>query len=479
MKKIYILILALVGFSVACTDKFEDFNTDSKNPSDVSGDYMFTSAQKELVDQISNTSVNENIWKLIVQYWTETTYIDEANYDIINRNIPEQIYTAYYRLVLNRLKEAETLLKASEITTVNSEAVKKNKFAILELHRIYAFHNLVNIFGDVPYTEALDVENINPKYDDAATICNDLLTRLDAAYANLDKEHGSFGSADIIYKGNVEAWMKFAQSLKLKIAIGLADVSEFDAKGNVEAAVTAGVFTSADDNALFEYQGAQPNTNPLHEDLVLSGRKDFIPANTLVDHMNSLSDPRRDQYFVDKVGGAYIGGKYGFSNSYLNYSHINAKIEEAMFPGILLTFSELQFYLAEAAERGYNVGGTAESFYNAGIAASFTFWGASDVDVYLANPKVAYSTADGTWKEKIGMQAYIATYTRGLVAYNTYRRLDAPTMNEAQEPATEGPVPTRFTYPINEQTLNSNNYENATKAIGGDKLLTKLFWDKQ
>lgn len=479
MKKIYILFLFLIAFLSACTDEFEEKNTDTKNPAEVSGDYLFTSAQKELVDQISNTNVNENVWKLFVQYWTETTYIDEANYDIINRNIPEQVYTAYYRLVLSRLEEAEKLISEAPVTALETEAVKANKYAIIELLRVYSYHNLVNIFGDVPYTEAMDIYNINPAYDDAATIYSSLLTRIDAAYATFDDESESFGGADLIYGGDVEAWMKFAQSLKLKIGINLGDVAGNEGRNAVEAAVQAGIFEDAADNALLHYQGSQPNTNPLHEDLVLSGRKDFVPANTLVDIMNGLNDPRSDNYFTNKIDGAYVGGKYGYSNAYANYSHINDDIQAAEFPGILLTYSELMFYLAEAAERNYSVGGSAETFYNAGIRASFDFWGTSGVEDYLGQSNVAYGSASGTWKEKIAVQAYIALYTRGLVAYNTYRRLDAPVMNVAQEPATKGPVPTRFTYPVNEQTLNADSYTAAATAIGGDELLTKLFWDKQ
>lgn len=478
MKKIYIIFLFLIAVSLSCTDDFEEMNTDTKNPAEVDGEFVFTSAQKELVDQISSTSVNYNVWKLFVQYWTETTYIDEANYDIVNRGIPEQAFEAYYVLVLNKLTTAKTLISESAITAVETEAVKTNKYAVIELLSIYTYHNLVNIFGDVPYTEALDPEDINPIYDGAYDIYQDLLRRLDAAYITMDAEADSYGDADIIYSGDIAAWKLFAQSLKLKIAINLADFDGTLSQTAVEEAVAEGVFASAADNALLQYEGSQPNTNPLHEDLVISGRNDFIPANTIVDLMNGLSDPRSDNYFTDQIDGAYLGGEYGYSNAYSNYSHINDDIQVATFPGILITYSEVQFYLAEAAERAYSVDGTAESFYNAAITASFNYWGTSGVEGYLAQSNVAYATADGDWKEKIGNQAYIALYTRGLTAYNTFRRLDYPAMNVAQEPATEdGSVPTRFTYPVNEQTLNAANYSSASTAIGGDELETKLFWD--
>jgi hypothetical protein len=144
----------------------------------------------------------------------------------------------------------------------------------------------------------------------------------------------------------------------------------------------------------------------------------------------------------------------------------------------MMTYSEICFYMAEAAERGYNVGGTAEEWYNKGITASFDFWGVSGVDAYLAKPEVAYSTAAGTWKQKIGTQSYLANYTRGIEGYNNWRRLDFPILNLPQEATTYADIPVRFTFPINEQTLNAVNYKAASDAIGGDLITTKVFWDK-
>jgi hypothetical protein len=231
------------------------------------------------------------------------------------------------------------------------------------------------------------------------------------------------------------------------------------------------VFDSADDNMLFHYQSTQPNTNPMFVSLVASGRKDFVPANTLIDLMNTKADPRMDSYFTDKVGGVYKGGRYGYSNSYSACSHINDKVQEPTFPGILMTYSEVQFYLAEAAERGY-IADAAAGYYKKAIVASFDFWGVAGAEDYVvANP---YNGIND-----IAYESWVAAYTRGDIAYTTYRRLDWPVMNEPQEPnTTDGLVPRRLTYPINEQTLNKDNYDAAAAKIGGDKMETKLFWDK-
>jgi hypothetical protein len=96
----------------------------------------------------------------------------------------------------------------------------------------------------------------------------------------------------------------------------------------------------------------------------------------------------------------------------------------------------------------------------------------------LAKPTVAYATAAGTWKQKIGTQSWLAAYTRGIEAYTTWRRLDYPIFNLAEEAATYADIPVRFTFPVNEQTLNAVNYKAAAAAVGGDLISTKIFWDK-
>jgi hypothetical protein len=464
MKKLFIYSLLFVGLASSCTKDFADYNTDKKNPVEVKGEFLFSSAQKEFADQMSSTSVNLNVFKMFVQYWTETTYIDEANYDIQTRKIPDNNYSTFYRSVITPLNQA-----AEKIGAGGTGAVVDNKLAIIDLMKVFTYHELVNSFGDIPYTESNDIENISPKYDDALAIYKDLLVRIDKDLAKMDASVASYSDgADLIYDGDVAKWIKFANSLKLKIAINAADDNGIDSQKIVND-VMGKVFDSADDNMLFQYQSTQPNTNPMFVSLVASGRKDFVPANTLVDLMNTKTDPRMDAYFTDKVGGVYKGGRYGYSNSYPASSHISDKVQEATFPGILMTYSEVQFYLAEAADRGYI--SDAAGYYKKAIEASFDFWGVTGADAYVtANP---YNGIND-----IAYESWVAAYTRGDIAYTTYRRLDWPLMNAPQEASTvDGKVPRRLTYPINEQTLNKDNYDAAAAKIGGDKMETLLFWD--
>ena len=486
MKRIIFILTVLLSVLAGCTDKFEDFNTDKKHPERVPGESLFSNAQKELADYTSNTNVNINIYKLMAQYWTETTYIDEANYGLVTRNISGNVFFRMYLRVLKDLDEASKIIVEDEYLLAPEVLAQQNRLLIIEILNVYVYAHLVDVFGAVPYTDALDFDNVYPKYDNGADIYNDLFSRLDAALNKLDVSGGSFDSADLYYGGDVAAWVKFGNALKVRMAITIADADNAKAKSVIEAAYS-NAFGSNDDDCLMKYLSASPNYNQLYADLIATGRHDFVPANTIVDAMVELSDPRLDAYFRDQLDTstvegvekmAWVGGTYGFPNSYSQCSHINATIEEPDFPGIMMTYAELCFYLAEAAERGYNVGGTAAEWYNKGIEASFDFWGVSGASAYIAKADVAYATAEGNWKQKIGTQSWIANYTRGYEGYNNWRRLDFPIFNLPEQAVDYSDIPVRFTFPINEQTLNADNYAAASTAIGGDDVKTKIFWDK-
>lgn len=457
-------------------EQYEEKNRDPKSPTQVSPEFLFNSATKSLYDQMTSTNVNTNIFRMLGQHWTETTYVDEANYDFNTRNVTQNHWGEIYRDVLLDLSTAKI---NNDADPTLSEATKKTKNAQIEILAIYAWAQMVETFGDLPYSQALNSGTyVLPKYDDAGTIYGDLLTRLTAAIPNLTDS--GFGTADKIYGGNTVKWKKFGYSLLLRMGLRVADVPTLTAKSTaaIKAAVAGGVFASNADNSALVYSGATPNTNPVWVDLVQSGRSDFVVANTLVDKMNTLSDPRRAFYFDQNKGtGIYVGGPYGDNNSFSAYTHVGAKIITPSNEACLMDYSEVCFYLADAAER--SISGTpasAAGFYNSGITASFDYWGAPDVTTYLAQSSVKYTTAAGTFKVKIGTQLWLAMYNRGYEAWTAWRTYDIPGFNLAA--VSKLPVPTRYTYPVNEQNLNKTNYTSASAAIGGDKQTTKVFWDK-
>jgi len=178
----------------------------------------------------------------------------------------------------------------------------------------------------------------------------------------------------------------------------------------------------------------------------------------------------------------YIGGPYGHNNSYASYTHIGEPFHQPDMPFVLLGYDEVEFLKAEAAER--SLGGLtpadAPAHYNNAIGASMDFWSVAPADqaAYLAQPSVAYATAASTWQEKIGVQKWLSLYGRGFEAWSSWRKLGFPTMNVPPVPRTpNGEVPRRYIYPLDEPDVNNVNYSAASVAMGGDNLLSKVFWD--
>lgn len=468
----------------SCVNGDEDFNNNQSQPYEVPAELLFTNAQKELMDQMETPSVNLNVFRFFQHYLATTIYRNDARFNFTGtRKVPDNMWLALYTDVIGNLKKSkEVIAKEAKPTALSQAAWDKqqaNKLAIVNLMEIYTYQVLVDSFGNVPYSEAAKPESIVlPKYDDAKTIYTDLIARLNSVTSTLDSAYPSFETGDNIYNGNVGDWITFANSLKLKIGINLADVDPTLAKQTVESAAAAGVMTTNSSNSLFKYDATSPNFNRMYAEVIASNRNDFVAEEGIVNAMNTLNDPRREHYFTEVSGGGFVGGTVGLTNAYGSKSHIGESLLAPNKPGILFDAAEVNFYLAEAASRGYNVGGTAASFYNAAITESMAQWGVTGAAVvtYLANPSVVYSAAN--WKQRIGQQAWIAMYNRGFESWNFYRRLDNPVLTAPNAvPAAEGKVPTRLTYPINEQTVNGSNWTAASTAIGGDKLTTKVFWD--
>lgn len=474
MKK-YIILLFAFAIVSSCSD-LTDLNTDSKNPTVVPAKNLVSNATVELFDFMSSTNVNENNLRLWAQHWAQVSYSDESNFELTERSVHERTFRTLYSTVIRDVRDAAVLINDD---TFISDENKANQLAIIDVIEVTAMSILVDIFGDVPYSEALDSDNVTPAYDNDADIYTELFSKLNAAIAALNGSAGDAG--DLIYGGNASAWKKYANSLKLKMAIRISDVDPGTGKSMAESAISSGVFTSDADNFSISYEGSTPNTNPLWEDLVESGRSDFVSANTLVDYMNALNDPRRSTFFKPNVKDAnddviYVGGTAGDVNSFSASSQVSEWFHQASFPGTLMSYTEVLFLLADAAERGYAAGGTGEEFYNAGVTNSIGEWGGGDASAYLAQTDVAYATAPGNWKEKIALQKWIAMYNNGFEAWSTFRLYDAPTMNLAV--AAQTVPPNRYTYPTNEYSVNGANVQAASSAMGGDDLFSKVFWDQ-
>ena len=478
-----ILFTGIIVLSIASCDNLDGLNTDTKGYETVPASSLLTNAQNSYSYFLTNASVNSNNFKAYAQQWTGVSYTDEMDYNQTNRNLGGSLAGLLYRDVLQDLAKAEKLVKEEKALGAVNITVQKNNISILEIQTVMVYQTLVDLFGDVAYSQALDIVKYpTPKYDDAKTIYLDLASRLDSAIANLDSSQGSFGSADIIYNGDVSNWKKLANSVKLKMGLHLVDVDPAKAKSMIESAFTSGVITANSENALFEYFNVPTSQNPLYDSLV--NEQQIVPTKLIVNELNTKSDPRRDVYFnpASKIGGVYVGAPYAQQAKYSDFSNMGERIKSKTNPGVLFDNAETNFLLADAANRGFSVGGTAAEYYEKGIRSSMLYWGVSsaDTNTYLMRADVAFATASGTAKEKIADQLWIAYFNRGFEAWTEYRRLDFPILAAPVTAVAEanGKVPVRNIYSITDKTLNKDNYNAAAIAIGGDLITTKIFWDK-
>lgn len=479
MKKIIASIL-LVSLLQSCgRESMSEINTDPNSYYTTVPSTLVTYAQKQLTDYVTTPNVNINNFRLTMQYWQETTYLDESQYDFSTRNVANNVWTYLYVRSLKNLEQAKKLIKAYKPTAAEAASwptTMKNQLAIVDLLQVYTYQILVDTHGDVPYKESLDIDMFPlPKYDSGKDIYADLITRTKTNLANLDASGKSFSSGEKIYNGNVAKWKKFGNSLLIKLGIALADSDPALAQSTIQAGITGGAIMSSADDCVLPYL-TSPNYSQLYTNLVASNRTDYVAGRPFVNYLKNSNDPRIDQYF-QKINGDYVGGAIGEKSPATVNSLPGTFAYAQTTPGILLNSTEIAFYIAEASAR-WGIGGDPATNYANAVTASFKQWGKTTAEAatYLA----AHPYDAANWKKSIGEQAWVAMYDQPLASFNFWRRLDFPVLLPATNAVAEaeGKVPVRLKYPVSEQTTNPDNYDAGSAAIGGDKLTTKLFWDK-
>gem|GEM_PF-6458583 len=353
-------LIHCIGLAVllsACTEKLEDMNVDVKNATTASPESFFGASVLNLArlmgQNFSGPSVDMpvGVGLYLSQQLTNATHTTEPRY-FYDGNTD---WDFVYKSVLRNLYEAEKLLVAEQANGGENLEIA-NKLASIAILKVYTYTVLVDIFGNVPYSQALDVDNVTPVYDDAESVYLDLIERLNQAIAALDASVASFGDYDLLYNGDVSKWQKFANSLKLRFGLKVIDVLPELGSTLATEAIEAGVFSGNEDNAVFHFLSSPPNNHSLWVVLVQNPRLFYVGAKPFVDLMNAYEDPRRAVYF-SRLNGGFVGGQIGLVLNYNSYSHLGDYFHRPDLPCILLDFSNVSFLLAEAAERGI-AGGT-------------------------------------------------------------------------------------------------------------------------
>ncbi|HEX2692940.1 MAG TPA: SusD/RagB family nutrient-binding outer membrane lipoprotein [Gemmatimonadaceae bacterium] len=487
---------AMVAALVGCGNGLTDVNRNPNNPTDVSAQSLFTNATRQAVSRWLGVTYDWRGGEFLAQHLAEVQYTDEDTYIRLARAYMTGTFdAAYYQELEDYRKVIGKGVAANDPGT----------YAPAQVMKSWVVDFLTDTWGDVPYTEALASDSAGgsgkPKYDTQQAIYTDLFKTLsDASAALTSGASASLGSADPIYGGDPTAWAKFSNSLHARLAMRLTNVDMALASSELQKAFSApgGVFTSNADNAMLPWPGDGVNDNPFSESL--QTRDDYRMSDKFIAVLQGNNDPRLPIFAHPTDGGVYAGAPNGIeapaaqpyitgasrvgtiffpgATSYTTYGGPGATL-----PSQLLTYAEVAFIQAEAAERG--MGGLtpaqAAGFYAAGIRASMEQWGVTDaaaINAYIAQPSVAYQGGTAGLKQ-IAIQKWIALFGDGGQAWFEWRRTCQPPTIAPGPDATVDYVPRRFYYSQTEKSVNGENLAAAVADQGGtDNFGTRVWWDK-
>ncbi len=436
--------------------------------------HLLTNAQAQMLraDAISG---------LYCQYFTRVQYTDLALYAYFNREWSD-VYAG-------PLLDLETIIKLNtDVETrdrVLASGSNNNQLAAARILKVYYMAQLTDTYGDIPYSEALK-GNLAPGYDPQAEVYRSLLTELKEAVEQFD--NGPAPEGDVLWNGRIEAWQKFANSLRLILALRIskADPSLAMAECNAALQAEGGLIENPEDAVILFPDGLSNFVNPWPN---VSGFDFYAISKTIVDIMEgSVPDPRLSCFGLPNDQGKVIGVPYGLTNDSVaaftlqhpDWSYIFSDgWYGSTIPFFVLTPAHVYLARAEAAQRGWT-GEDAETLYRAGIRTSWEQWKVFDqnlFDTYMDRADV--SLAGGDALQRIGTQRWIAYFPDGLQGWCEWRRTGFPALQPTPWALNlSGQIPRRYIYPNSEQNLNRAAYEAAVARMGGDRDDVRMWWDK-
>jgi len=467
------LAAGLIAGAAGCSN-LTSINDNPNGPTDVPAPAIISNAIQNVVGTVDGvTSLNIRGGGLWAQYYSEIQYRDEDKYIVRSGT------SGGWDFYRTSLEDFQRMIdKGVAASTPNWEAVGR-------IMKSYTFSVMTEAMGDIPYSEALKGQAVlAPKYDTQKSIYTALFADLTKASGQINPAGIGFSGGDLLYGGDMTAWRKFANSLRLRLAVHLSNVDAATAQAQAQAAVAAGVFTDNADNAQLQYLATSPNRNPIYNDKL--GRDDYGMSKTYVDSLLSWADPRlpvfaqlnKDTIIANRTyRGLPNGLNDGEGPSLFYISRFGAYWRETPdAPMALLTYSEVLFLRAEAVQRGW-IAGNAATLYNAAIRASMEQYGVADADIvtYLAQPLVQYVA--GTGLAQIAYQKWVSMFMQGMEAWTEQRRTRVPTLVPGPR-AVLTSIPERLPYADNELVLNKANADAAVAAqkFGATNDISKPLW---
>lgn len=511
-----IAILMACVFATSCTDGFDELNT---NPNTLTEDQLdatlagpsFASALYAGIHNGSYSSPgvdDQGTWGIGtgIMSGTFVQYM-YTGYETNNNEFgghEGRAWTRFYTVAVPALKNAIKAAKGFE-----------NETAILKIWKAFMYNQMTDSYGPIPYTESgSGKEKI--AYDSQETIYEDffkLLDEADTVLANANATTANlFQISDKIYKGNIEKWRIFGNSLRLRLAMRISDINPAKAKTQAELAVANGVIEFNEQSAAFEVSNITPN----NLNMIVNGWEFFMSA-SMESILKGYDDPRMKIWFSPIENGDFQGRPIGddkdpfgttkfstFNDDVLGFDYRETKGIE------ILMAAECFFTRAEGALDGWNMNGTAENLYNQGIQLSLNQWEVTDQNVindYISGTStpvvpsineaypeigletppvtvpVAWAASEVDQRTQIAVQKYLALFPESWETWSDLRRSDAniiyPLIHTNNNDVGVGKsLMKRAIFVTNEISANGEAVEDATTKLDGpDTGGTKLWWD--
>lgn len=471
-------LVLITGLFQACTKDFEDINTNPNQPIAVEPNLLLRQVIYDYGEQMSYEGFTAG--NLLGQY---STALDFNLFDRHDLKSP-QLGGNPWPIIYKNLRDNQTIL---ELALENpTHEVYEGPSRIL---KAYMAMTLTDLFGDVPYYDAFrgDATTVTPAYDPQETIYlgeEGILDNLDKGIAALENYEGTITlEGDILFEGDLNGWVRFANSLKLKALVRIG--SQQDPSTELQALFDAGNFISLnEENAVFDFTNGEPNNFRLAR-LRIGDFNNFVLSETMEDLLKDLEDPRIATFFrpfANSDSEDFNGLLNGIDASQTSINLADYSLAGTIFreetgrlDANFMTAWETNFLWAEAAERGWITANSAD-LYNTAVTQAFIYWGTDLPDNYLAGPA---ALANGDALQQIITQKWIANIINGYEGWIEFRRTGFPQLRTISASLNNDLIPVRMPYPAEEQALNAENYQTAAANTNDNSINAPVWWDNE
>ncbi|MGC1516517.1 MAG: SusD/RagB family nutrient-binding outer membrane lipoprotein [Maribacter sp.] len=461
----------------SCTNDFEEINTNTNSPVTVQPSLLLRQVIYDYGEQMSYEGFTAG--NLLGQY---TTALDFNLFDRHNLKSP-QLGGNPWPIFYQNLRDNEIILTLSQENPAFS--VYEGPSRILKAYMAAA---LTDLFGDVPYTEAFtgSTGTVTPVYDSQESIYMDVdgvLDNLDKGILAIQEYSGTIAlEGDILFEGDLDGWLRFANSLKIKYLMRIS--AKMDVSAQLQAIVSEGNFIKTNsENASYDFTDGEPNNFRLAR-LRIGDFNNFVMSETMEEILSDLNDPRIARLFrpfSNSTTGAFNGLLNGIdatqnAATLSDYSLAGTIFRETtgLLDANFMTSMETHFLLAEAAQKGL-ITEDAQTLYAIGVTQAFDYWQVPLPETYLLTD-AAFSNGDPM--ENIITQKWIANMINGYEGWIEYRRTGFPVLKTISASLNDNLIPVRMPYPAEEEALNSVNYSDAASKTDGNSINVNVWWDE-